>query len=85
MIWGWLKEGGVFVKLLMEKEAITGVILAPDGVEYDRKHPQKEGSKKSFRIIFLRLFEEQQHKYHTSKNNTAETAYSTMNANTKMS
>lgn len=38
---------GVFVKLLMEKEAITGVILAPDGVEYDRKHsPKKEGSKK---------------------------------------
>lgn len=47
MIWGWLKEGGVFVKVLMEKEAITGVIMAPDGVEYDRKHSQKEGSKKS--------------------------------------
>lgn len=53
MIWGWLKEGGVFVKLLMEKEAITGVILAPDGVEYDRKHPQKEGSKKSLRMFFF--------------------------------
>lgn len=53
MIWGWLKEGGVFVKLLMEKEAITGVILAPDGVEYDRKLPQKEGSKKSLRFFFF--------------------------------
>lgn len=44
------RRGGIFVKLLMEKEAITGVILAPDGVEYDRKHPQKEGTKKFWRI-----------------------------------
>lgn len=47
---GLVKRRGVFVKLLMEKEAITGVILAPDGVEYDRKHPPKEESKKSWRI-----------------------------------
>lgn len=34
--------GGVFVKLLMEKELISDVILAPDGVQYDRKQQKKE-------------------------------------------